>query len=183
MKRNSVALILSAATALLLIAGCKTTNGAQATAPTAPVQIARQACVIDALAEERDALMKTMDDADPDYGQTTTTTSEHRWTIVKDKLIAYRAEVEASYRFVTANCNSYNLCMEANNYNESACAQTRKAWEASHDKFNELAIAINNAKRPHHGHGHGHGHHGGGCSPSSCGTQGGIFSQGCCDDD
>jgi hypothetical protein len=169
---------MSVMAALVALAGCKTTQGeATKTALATPVAVARQACVIDALAEERDALIKSIDD--PSDETDGLSTSEHRWTILKDKLMPYRAEVEASYRFVTANCNSYNLCMEANNYNEQACAQTRTAWETSHDKFNELAIAINNAKRPKRGHGGGKGD---GCHPANCGTQGGIFSQGCCYD-
>lgn len=179
MKRMPMALSMSVLVALVALAGCKTTNGgtAQSVAAT-PVAVARQACVIDALAEERDALLKSIEGETVEYDGLSTT--EHRWTILKEKLIAYRAEVEASYRFVTANCNSYNLCMEANNYNEQACAQTRMAWETSHTKFNELAIAINNAKRP--GHGHGHGGSSDGCHPTNCGTQGGVFSQGCCHD-
>jgi tRNA A37 threonylcarbamoyltransferase TsaD len=181
MKRMPMALSMSVLVALVALAGCKTTNGgtAQPVAAT-PVAVARQACVIDALAEERDALLKSIDGEtlESDGGVSTT---EHRWTILKEKLIAYRAEVEASYRFVTANCNSYNLCMEANNYNEQACAQTRMAWETSHTKFNELAISIN--RRSKHGHHGGHGGKGGdGCHPSNCGTQGGVFSQGCCYD-
>lgn len=166
-----LALVLTAAG----IAGCKTTTATST--PATSVAVAKQACEINALAEERDAMVSTINTAAPEQGASA---QDHRWTILKEKLRPYSAEVEASYRFVTANCNSYNLCMDMNGYNEHACADSRRAWVESHAKFNELSIAISDVK---HGHG-GHGGHkpGGDCHRSDCNVQGGVFATGCCHD-
>lgn len=178
MKRLSMALSMSVMAGLLALAGCKTGKDPAVASVATPVAVAKQACEVTALAEERDVMITAIDSDAPEAGDTT---KEHRWTIVKEKMLAYRAEVDASYRFVTANCNSYNLCMENNNYSEQACAQTRAAWVESQEKFNELSVAINKGKpwrHPRHGGGNNRE-----CHPSNCGTQGGIFSEGCCYDE
>jgi hypothetical protein len=173
MTRMSTALSLSLVVGLFALAGCKHMYSEK---PPTPVAVAKQACEITALAEERDVMISSIDSDAPEEGAVQT---EHRWTIARDKLLAYRAEVDASYRFVTASCNSYNLCMENNGYNESACEKTRQAWVDSHDKFNELAISIDKHKpwRKHHG-GQGGGDD---CKRSNCGTLGG-YSNDCCYD-
>lgn len=176
MKRLSMALSMSVVAGLLALAGCKTAKDPATASVATPVAVAKQACEITALAEERDVMITAIDSDAPETGATT---KEHRWTIVREKLREYRAEVDASYRFVTANCNSYNLCMENNGYNEQACAQTRQAWVDSQEKFNELSVAINKGKPWRHPR---HGGKNRECHPSNCGTQGGIFSEGCCYD-
>jgi hypothetical protein len=171
--------LLLSATAL---AACKT-DTAQYPGPGTSVAVAKQVCEINALAEERDAIVTSI--SSPEYGRETDT-KDHRSTILREKLDHYSAEVEASYRFVTANCNSYNLCMAKNNYDESACVDARHAWTESHEKFNNLAIAIKELDDGYgHGHGHGHGHdghgHHGDCR-ADCSVQGGVFATGCCYD-
>jgi hypothetical protein len=178
MTRMSTALSLSVVVGLFALAGCKTFYHDK---PATPVAIAKQACEITALAEERDVMIGAIDSDAPEEGAVQT---EHRWTIAKEKLLAYRAEVDASYRFVTSSCNSYNLCMENNRYDERACDKTRQAWVDSHDKFNELAISINKHKpwRKHRGGHHGGGHNDGDdCRRSNCGSLGG-YSTDCCYD-
>lgn len=176
MSWMSMSLKLGAVAGVLVLAACKHEPYTEGPVGPSPVAIAKQVCEITALAEERDVLI---DSIDADYPEAGGTSKEHRWTILKDKLREYRAEVEASYRFVTANCNSYNLCMENNGYNESACAGTRQAWVESQEKFNRLAMALNGKPwRRHHKPGHGHG----GCySGSNCGSFGG-YSGDCCYD-
>jgi len=163
------------------LAGCRTAT-AEYPGPGATVAVAKQVCEINALAEERDALVTTINS--PEYGRETET-KDHRTTILREKLDHYSAEVEASYRFVTANCNSYNVCMAKNHYNEDSCTDARHAWTESHEKFNNLAIAIKELDQPAYGHGHhGHGHHDHGkdCDHRDCNVQGGVFSTGCCYD-
>lgn len=182
MSWMSTTLSLGAVVGLLALAGCRHGPYYDDAIGPSPVSIAKQACEITGLAEERDVMMSTIDSDYPESGGTQT---EHRWTIMKDKLLQYRAEVEASYRFVTASCNSYNLCMENNGYNEQACSQTRQGWVDSQEKFNELAISLN--KRPWRHH-KGKGGHGGGygyddrCKKSDC-TFGGYRGDCCYDGD
>lgn len=181
MSWMSTTLSLGAVVGLLALAGCKHGPYGPEARVASPVAIAKQACEITGLAEERDVVMSTID-ADDHHGGGTST--EHRWTIMKDKLLQYRAEVEASYRFVTASCNSYNLCMESNGYNEPACTQTRQAWVDSQEKFNELAISLNKRPWRHHkgpGHGGGYGYDDR-CKKSDC-TFGGYRGDCCYDGD
>jgi hypothetical protein len=168
---------MSAAVGLLALAACKTgypdDDDLVGIGPS-PVAIAKQVCEISALAEERDTLIESID---ADYPESGGTSKEHRWTILKDKLREYRAEVEASYRFVTQACNSYSLCMENNGYREESCTQTRDAWIKSQEKFSHLAIALNGKPWRRH-----HRRHGGGyCDGYHCSSLGG-YSQDCCYD-
>jgi len=176
MKLKSLAFALGFAAGALVLVGCKHTEVKANPTPTS-VAIAKQACEINALAEERDAIITTLNSGDADQG---TNLSDKRHTILSEKLRRYSAEVEASYRFVTANCNAYNLCMEKNYYSESACTQSRIAWVESHQKFNELAKSLAHIRRgrdydgpPRGGPGPGRG--------CRCTSQGG-FSVDCCDD-
>ena len=182
MSWMSTTLSLGAVVGLLTLAGCKHSPYGEGVA--SPVAVAKQACEIAGLAEERDVLIR---DIDADYPEAGGVQSEHRWTIMREKLMQYRAEVEASYRFVTQNCNSYNLCMENNQYRESACGESRDAWVGSQSKFNELAIALNKKPWRHHKGKDGHGKHGGygyddRCKKTDC-TFGGYRGDCCYDGD
>jgi hypothetical protein len=176
MKRISTALSLSVVAGLFVLVGCKTAYDDIPPPGPSPVTVAKQVCEISALAEERDTLIEAMD---ADYPEATSTAKEHRWTILKDKLRDYRAEIDASYRFVTASCNSYSLCMENNGYQETSCTQTRQAWVDSQEKFNRLAVSLNGKPwRKHRGR---HGGRGDGCYGGGCDSLGG-YSQDCCYD-
>jgi hypothetical protein len=177
LKMISIGLGLSAAVGLL---GC-------VNIPSAPrgVLVAKQACEINALAEERDAMVKSISTVNNIIPYQKESTEDHRYTILAEKLRRYSGEVEASYRFVTASCNSYNLCMEENHYDEQRCAGTRQAWSDSHSKFNELAIAINDDTGKWYNEHHRGPHHGKRrreCDRSECNVQGGVFSTQCCYD-
>jgi len=180
MKRNSIGVFACVLVGAAALYGCKTMSASTAPSPQQPIAIAKQACEINALAEEREAFMKSVYSDDPG-APPASETSERRKTILSEKLRRYSAEVEASYRFVVGACNSYNLCMENNGYREEACDQSRKAWVASHEKFNELTARLAEIRRGSYGGGHGHG--GGGWGDKcDCTNQGGVFSGGCCDD-
>jgi len=172
MKRSSVG-VFASVVALALV-GCRTTAPEDIPPVASPVTIAKQACEINALAEEREAVITSLSADDPSIPPGMT---DRRKTILSEKLRRYSAEVEASYRFVTAACNSYNLCMENNGYNEQACDQSRKAWVASHEKFNDLTARLASIRR-----GGYYGRHSGG-PYGKCTTQGGVFSAGCDDGD
>ena len=182
MKRNSIGVFASVLVGAVALYGCKTLVSNREPIPPAPIAIAKQACEINALAEERDAFIKSFNSDDLDVPSPTEMT-DRRKTILNEKLRRYSAEVEASYRFVVGACNSYNLCMENNAYREDACDQSRKAWVSSHEKFNQLTARLAEIRRGSYwegrGHGHGGGWDGGKCK---CSSEGGGFSTGCCDD-
>jgi hypothetical protein len=170
---------------VLLIASCVNIPSA-----TRGVLVAKQACEINALAEERSAMIKSISTVNNLIPFQKETVSEQRDTILLEKLKRYSGEVEASYRFVTSSCNSLNLCMEENHYDESKCMGSRQSWSESHQRFNQLAIAIKELETHHHGHGG----HGGphktkkatlppsDCRAVNCKVQGAVFSTGCCYD-
>lgn len=146
MNRNRVTLLLATAGILILV-GCHHTDTGKTPAGDPLVSRARQACEIDTLAKEHHVVIDKLD-----------VVSETSDT-VPEKIKDYRAEIDASYRFVVQNCNNYNMCMQAHKFDEDACADSRTAWAVSHSKFNELAErlaeleVIRPPKKPHHHHG------------------------------
>ena len=173
MKRKSAVAYTCLALGAIALLGCKHVESKNGAAAQTNVAIAKQACEINALAEERDALISSFETKDPDKAPYS---SDRRRTILSEKLQKYSAEVEASYRFVTANCNSYNLCMENTGYSEAACDRSRLAWIESHAKFNALAERLASMRRESGGGGAGNGRNCG----EECRTQGGVFSTDCC---
>jgi hypothetical protein len=131
-----IPILLIAATT---VAACKTV--AQ-TAPERSVLVAKQACEIDALAQEKNEMATTLSVVTDRVGKRVEKGSTQRYTILAQKLQQSSGEVEASYRFVTANCNSYNLCMAENHFDERMCMGTRNAWQLSHERFNQLAVEL-----------------------------------------
>jgi hypothetical protein len=156
----------------LALGACYPTHNVGGEPPPVAVYVAKEACEIDALAKERETYVERID-----HHVVKDTDQSH--TILDDKLREYRAEIEASYRFVTANCNNYNLCMQAHAFHEEACSESRAAWVSSHEKFNELAENLNRGNwwgppPPHPPHHPGHEH-------QTCQCDG-PFATGCCYD-
>lgn len=176
--KSSLVLVLAAA---LAIAACnQTTGGGPPRMAQTSTEVAGEVCEINALAEEHHAMTSRIGSiesgAPTDY-------NDESWTILLEKLKNYRAEIDATYRFVAMNCKAYNMCMQANKYVETACSQSRGEWSKSHDKFNQLALDLAQLEVPPH-----HPPHkpcGPGCKPpvstcgSGCNVQGGVFSTGC----
>ncbi len=140
------------------------------------VDIAKPACEIDTLAEEHKSFMRRVGTIESGV---TEETDEAR-TILLAKLLSFRAEVDAGYRFVTASCNNYNMCMQAHGFEEQFCTDSRRTWSSSHERFNELAVRLAELERhPRHGRGKHRGHR----TPKGCDcSQGDIFDAGCCYD-
>jgi hypothetical protein len=153
------------------------------------VEIAKQACEIHALAEEHQTMMTRVGAIE---AGAPTTISDSGETILMEKLKQYRADIDATYRFVTSNCNNYNLCMQMNHYREIECASSRAAWTTSHERFNQLALELAKLEVPPHGQPPHHPHHPcagthckaprNDCNANKCGDSIGLFSTGCCYD-
>lgn len=138
MKRYSI-MALSALIGALALAACHHTQAKTS------VAVARDACQMDALAEEHKTFTSRIETLDHEI---TERESEERWTILREKLRTYRGEVEASYRFVTSSCANYNMCMQANNFDDWRCRDLRQEWSESQKRFNELAIKLAEFERP-----------------------------------
>ena len=144
MKWNGMTFVLAAAGALML-AGCYHGRESGHHKPVVDIFAAKQVCEIDTLAKEHQVII----------GELGLEKDESR-TIPAEKLREYRAEIDASYRFVVENCNNYNLCMQAHRYDEGSCDASRYSWAESHRKFNEIAERLaeleiwRHKKRKHH---------------------------------
>ncbi len=154
------------------------------------VEIAKDVCVVHALAEEHRTLTTRVGAIE---SGAPTTMRDESWTILMEKLRQYRAEIDATYRFVTANCTTYNLCMQTHHYREMECAGSRQAWTDSHTRFNQLALDLARLEKGHHPNHPHRGNPGKHCTsdcnipPSdcravNCNVQGAVFSTGCCYD-
>ncbi len=51
-------------------------------------------------------------------------------------------DVDASYRFATASCQAYAVCMYQHRYNEQACREGRREWNAAQARFDGLSARI-----------------------------------------
>ncbi len=59
-----------------------------------------------------------------------------------DRMRDFEAAVDAQYRAVTSTCKAYARCMEANLYNEGACRSSAARWELAEERFNRLAVDL-----------------------------------------
>lgn len=167
MKWSGLKTAATAAVVILALAACKHT-------PVAPplkvhVSTAKQVCEIDSLAKEHKVIIDK-------FGLV----KDKSRTIAEEKLLEFRGEVDASYRFVVEHCNNYNMCMQAHDYNEPSCDSSRTAWTESHRKFNELTERLARIDA-HHGAGPGHKpgkpkKPAGGCNCDE------VFTTGCCNE-
>ncbi len=170
------------------VAACNPTDKAQR--PTQSVEIAREVCVVTTLAEEHRTLKTRIGSLE---SGAPTNLRDESWTILMEKLRQFRAEIDVTYRFVTSNCTTYNLCMQAHHYTEADCAGSRIAWTDSYTKFNQLALELAKLEQhPKQGPGNPPGkptcsQNCGKVPPSdcravNCNVQGAVFSTGCCYD-
>lgn len=134
---NRLGLISFLAAGALGLAACHHTSPPEKRAGP-QIVIAKQACEIDTLAKKHKVIIAKLE-VEKDLSVT-----------LPQKLLDYRAEVDASYRFVVEHCNNYNMCMQAHEYKEEACKESRSAWAESHKKFNDLteSLAKLEAQRP-----------------------------------
>ncbi|MEL6507875.1 MAG: hypothetical protein AAFR29_09575 [Pseudomonadota bacterium] len=109
------------------------------------LEAANQICSVAALAEEKQALLTSSNDKRksiaPNQNKYGTYTEENR-TILAQKLGAYDAEVEATYRMATQSCTAYNRCLERNGHKETQCLRTESMWSQAQQRFSSLAIDL-----------------------------------------
>jgi hypothetical protein len=167
MKWSALGTITLAAVAAFALAACRTTQEPEGPPPPPAVYTAKQACEIDTLAREHQVVISNLE-----------VESDSSNTIAAEKLKEYRAEIDASYRFVVQNCNNYNMCMQAHDFHEPACDRSRDAWAESHTKFNQLAQRLAELEVVHPRHGRGH--HG--PRPENECRCDEVFTTGCCNE-
>jgi len=192
MRWNKTAVALAVLGALAL-AACRPHGGDGPPEPRAArsLEIAKGVCEVDALAEEHRSVMSRVETLEGDIPERE---RDERWTILAQKLRDYRAEIDGAYRFVTANCKTYNMCMLTHHYEEGRCADSREAWMVSHARYDRLAIELAEleSRRHHHRRSKDTKKCGfdcayeqpplGPCRDTDCDPMGSMFSSSCCRD-
>lgn len=86
---------------------------------------------------------------DPDYSRSTNTRTQNehvattrpygRQTETVELVRAFETDLDAAYRFATASCQSYAMCMHQNGYDEYECNNSRLQWREARSDFTRLS--------------------------------------------
>jgi hypothetical protein len=60
-------------------------------------------------------------------------------TETQEIIAAFETDLDASYRFATASCRTYNRCLEENRFEEAACRDSAEMWHDGQDRFHDLS--------------------------------------------
>ena len=60
-------------------------------------------------------------------------------TETQELILAFETDLDASYRFATASCRTYNRCLEENSFDESLCQDSAALWHDGQDRFHDLS--------------------------------------------
>lgn len=55
---------------------------------------------------------------------------------------AFENDLDAAYRFATSSCQSYQMCMQHNGYNEQACLTSGERWQDAQRDFSSLSARL-----------------------------------------
>jgi hypothetical protein len=160
MKKRFLSVTALTAMALVL-PGCSTTYRAQA------VSIAERICNVDSLRAQRDDDIRTARGlADfglgllgvDDFGAVGVSAFGEREDIngnievseapygpgteITRLVRAFETDLDASYRFASSSCQTYSLCMQMNQSDETECNQTRIAWQDAQTRFTDTSARL-----------------------------------------
>lgn len=65
--------------------------------------------------------------------------SEVADTETQELIAAFETDLDASYRFATSSCRTYNRCLEENRFNEGSCQDSASLWHDGQDRFHDLS--------------------------------------------
>ncbi|WP_339737999.1 hypothetical protein [uncultured Maricaulis sp.] len=63
-------------------------------------------------------------------------------TQTQELIAAFETDLDASYRFATASCRTYNRCLEENRFDEARCQDTARLWHEGQDRFHDLSLQL-----------------------------------------
>ncbi|ABI64431.1 hypothetical protein Mmar10_0135 [Maricaulis maris MCS10] len=63
-------------------------------------------------------------------------------TRTQEIIAAFETDLDASYRFATSSCRTYNRCLEENRFEEAACQDTAALWHDGQDRFHDLSETL-----------------------------------------
>lgn len=124
-------------------------------------EVAQQVCSIDSLTQAREEMYSEIERVgydrgyywwDRDYDMRETGRREVReaeserpygpQTETVELIHAFENDLDASYRFATSSCQTYQMCMQSHGYNEQACLTTGERWQDAQRDFSRLSARL-----------------------------------------
>ncbi|MDF1769773.1 hypothetical protein [Maricaulis sp.] len=99
-------------------------------------------CLVDTLAEQRLAMLDEVHGYRQTINAEATTGANVADTRTQEIIAAFETDLDASYRFATASCRTYNRCLEENDFQEGACQDTAALWHDGQDRFHDLSESL-----------------------------------------
>lgn len=121
-------------------------------------ETAQAICSIDSLTEARNEMRSEIERAGYDRGysyygrdydsreqariETRETVTERPYgpqTETVELVHAFESDLDAAYRFATSSCQAYQMCMQHQGYQETACMSTAQQWQDARRDFTALS--------------------------------------------
>lgn len=107
--------------------------------PADTVSPAIAMCDVETLAEQRLDMLEEVHG----YREAIRAEPGHRSDVAdteaQEIIAAFETDLDASYRFATASCRTYNRCLEENRFEEAACQDSAAMWHDGQDRFHDLS--------------------------------------------
>ncbi len=99
-------------------------------------------CLVDTLAEQRLAMLEEVHGYREAIRADAMAGANVADTRTQEIIAAFETDLDASYRFATASCRTYNRCLEENSFAEGACQDTAALWHDGQDRFHDLSESL-----------------------------------------
>lgn len=99
-------------------------------------------CLVDTLAEQRLAMLEEVHGYREAIRADAVVGANVADTRTQEIIAAFETDLDASYRFATASCRTYNRCLEENSFAEGACQDTAALWHDGQDRFHDLSESL-----------------------------------------
>lgn len=165
--RTRILLLASCAAAL---AGCaddlaRENNFRRGVVPSSDefsLQAAQQICSVDSLNTQRSTIIREAREAafdaptmmGPDERETVQTETEAREQVnriypqrISEKveiLRTFETDLDAAYRFATAACQTYMMCLHQSQYREGSCTEPASQWTTAQARFETISEDVAN---------------------------------------
>ena len=103
------------------------------------VQPSIDMCEVETLAEQRLAMLDEIHGYRETIGVPGASRSDNANTETQELILAFETDLDASYRFATASCRTYNRCLQVNRFDEASCQDTASLWHDGQDRFHDLS--------------------------------------------
>ncbi|RKQ96073.1 MULTISPECIES: hypothetical protein [Maricaulis] len=99
-------------------------------------------CLVDTLAEQRLAMLEEVHAYREEIRADAHTSANVADSRTQEIIAAFETDLDASYRFATSSCRTYNRCLEENRFDEAACQDTAALWHDGQDRFHDLSESL-----------------------------------------